>query len=221
SDSQTFTVNGPGTWQVSDRVLKRTDSKSLSFSSKPIANESPYNFNAPDYLADVTGLVKDHKNADLMVVRLNYPHAQFDGNADYEADQEWRLMTYSWTDIDHDGRLWRDRDGDGVVDKTLKTTSSNIDGFVDIDFPRSEIDQGEYVRLMYHRAGANALQSFVRDPYGRLSGDADGIFLGLQHAVRNAAIPITDFKVQIDFYENVDWPWVTTPSSATGSFAAS
>ena len=62
-------------------------------------------------------------------------------------------MTYSWTDINRNGRLWRDRDGDGVVDKTLKTTSSNIDGFVDIDFRRSEIEQGEYVRLMYHRAG--------------------------------------------------------------------
>ncbi len=221
SDSQTFTIGGPGTWKVSDRIMKRTDSESLSFSSKPLANESPYNFNAPDYLMDLTGMVRDHRNADLMVVRLNYPRAQFDGNADYEADQDWRLLTYNWTDIDRDGRLWRDRDGDGVVDKTLKTTSSNIDGFVDIDFRRSEIDQGEYVRHMYHRAGANTLQSFVRDPYEQLRGDPDGIFLGLQHSVRNAAIPVTDFEVQIDFYENVDWPWVTTPSSAAGSFAAS
>ena len=53
-----------------------------------------------------------------MVVRANYPRAQFDGNADYEADQDWRLLTYNWTDINRDGRLWTDRDGDGVVDKT-------------------------------------------------------------------------------------------------------
>ena len=221
SDSQTFTIGGPGTWKVSDRIMKRTDSESLSFSSKSLANESPYNFNAPDYLMDLTGMVREHKDADLMVVRLNYPRAQFDGNADYASDQDWRMLTYSWTDIDRDGRLWRDRDGDGVVDKTLKTTSSNIDGFVDIDFSRSEIDKGEYVRHMYHRAGSNALQSFVRDPYEQLRGDPDGVFLGLQHSVRNAAIPVTDFEVQIDFYENVDWPWVTTPSSAAGSFAAS
>ena len=115
---QTFTIDGPGTWQVSDRIMTRTDSESLSFSSKPLANESPYNFNAPDYLMDLTGMVEEHKNADLMVVRLNYPRAQFDGNGDYDDDQDWRLLTYSWTDIDRDGRLWRDRDGDGVVDKT-------------------------------------------------------------------------------------------------------
>ena len=64
---------------------------------------------------------------------------------------------------------------------------------------------------MYHRAGANTLQSFVRDPYEQLRDGPDGMFLGLQHSVRNAAIPVTDFEVQIDFYENVDWPWVTTP----------
>ena len=221
SDTQTFTVSGPGTWQVSDRIVKRTGSESFSFSSKPVSTESEYNFNAPDYLMDLTEMVEEHENADLMVVRLNYPRAQFDGNVDYQEDQDWRLLAYSWTDIDRDGRLWRDRDGDGVVDKTIKTTSSSIDGFLDIDFRRSEIDEGEYVRFMYHRAGANALQAFVRDPAGQLEGDADGIFLGLQHSLRNEAIPVTDFEVQIDFYENVDWPWVTTPGSASGSFAAS
>ena len=53
SDSQNFTISGPGTWQVSDRIMKRTDSESLTFSSKQLANESPYNFNAPDYLMDL------------------------------------------------------------------------------------------------------------------------------------------------------------------------
>jgi hypothetical protein len=212
SDTQAFTVNGSG-WQASDRVVKRTATKSMAFSSKPLANESPYNFNAPDYLVDLSSLIRENRDADLMVVRLNYPRAQFDPNGDYVADQDWRLLTYSWTDIDRDGRLWRDRDGDGVVDKTLKSTSSNIDGFADIDFRRSEIDRGEYVRLMYHRAGANALQNFVRDPFERLG---DGIFLGLQHSARNEAIPVTDFQVQVDFYENVDWPWVTTTPTGTG-----
>lgn len=217
SDTQRFAINGPGTWRVSDRMLKRTGTKSLSFSSKNVATESPYNFNAPDYLLDLSDAIKENRNADLMVVRLNYPRAQFDPNGDYEADQDWRLLTYSWTDIDRDGRLWRDRDGDGVVDKTVKTTSSNIDGFADIDFRRSEIDQGEYVRLMYHRAGSNALQSFVRSPFARLK---DGIFLGLQHSARSDSIPVTDFQVQVDFYENTDWSWLSTPSSAAGSFDA-
>jgi hypothetical protein len=212
SDTQSFTVNGAG-WSSSDRMVKRTATKSMSFSSKPLANESPYNFNAPDYLVDLSSVVKENKDADLMVVRLNYPRSQFDGNGDYVADQDWRLLTYAWTDVDGDGRLWTDKDGDGVVDKTLKSTSSNIDGFADIDFENSELDRGEYVRFMYHRAGSNALQSWVRDPHGRM---ADGLFLGLQHSRRNASIPVTDFSVQIDFYENVDWPWVNTVPTATG-----
>ena len=96
------------------------------------------------------------------------------------------MLTYNWTDINRDGRLWTDRDGDGVVDQDDSTTSSNIDGDLDIDFARSEIDQGEYVRFMYHRAGSNALQSFVRDPAERM---ADGIFLGLQHSARERRDP--------------------------------
>jgi hypothetical protein len=218
SDAQQFTIDGPGTWDVSDRQLVRTDTHSMSFSSSDVSDESPYNFNAPDYLADLTDLVEAHDDADLMVVRLNYPREQFDGNADYVTDQDWRLLTYNWTDINGDGNLWTDANNDGVVGHEQLNTSSNIDGFLDIDFANSEIDQGEYVRTMYHRAGGNALMSFVRDPGERM---ADGLFLGLQHTSRNSAIPVTDFEVQIDWYSNTDWSWISAPASASGSLTAS
>ena len=218
SDSQSFTLDGPGTWQVSDRQMVRTDSESLSFSSSPVANESNFNFNAPDYLMDLSERVEAHPDADLMVVRMNYPREQFDGNVDYDEDQDWRLLTYNWTDINRDRNLWRDRDGDGAVDHRDRTTISNVDGNFDIDFRRSEMDRGEYVRFMYHRPGANTLMSFVRDPNERM---ADGLFLGLQHTTHNDAIPVTDFDVQIDWYSNADWDWLSTPGSASGSFDAS
>ena len=132
------------------------------------------------------------------------------------------MLTYNWTDIDRDGRLWRDRDGDGVVDNdpaddehatsTASSTSTSR---------RSEIDKGEYVRFMYHRAGSNAL-SVVR-PRPVRAAHGSGRHLPRPPALGRGthAIPVTDFEVQIDFYENVDWPWVTTPSSAAGSFDAS
>ena len=47
----------PGTWQVSDRQMVRTDSETFSFSSSPVADESNVNFNAPDYLIDLSSLV--------------------------------------------------------------------------------------------------------------------------------------------------------------------
>jgi hypothetical protein len=214
SDTQAFTINGAGTWNVSDRQLTRYDSETFDLTSKNVAQESGPTFNAPDYLLDLTSRVNAHADADLMLVRVNYPRAQFDGNADLDEDQAWRLLTYSWTDINGDGNLWTDTSGDGVVDyQTLPQT--NIDGNPLIS-PASEIDPGEYVRFMYHRPGANTLMSFLRDPKARM---ANGIFVGLQHTTRNPAIPVTSFKVEIDWYKNVDWSWLTTPATASGSFS--
>lgn len=217
SDSQEFTIDGGGTWDISDRQLVRTDTETFDFSSKNVSQESVYNFNAPDYLIDLSDRVADHPDADLMVIRANYPRNQFDPDGNYQENQAWRLLTYSWTDINDDGNLWTDLSGDGVVDHADLGTISNVDANLDLNFAASEMDKGEYVRLMYHRPGANTLMNFVRDPNDRM---ADGIFLGLQHQARSAGIPVTDFEIQIDWYENSDWAWVTTPASASGSFTA-
>ena len=147
SDSQTFTVNGPGTWSVSDRYMKRTASQSMSFTSSNMNKESTYNFNAPDYLVDITSLVRSHPGADLMVLKANFPRNEFDPNGDYTADQAWRLLTYNWTDINHDGNLWTDADGDGIVDHTVLSKSTKIDGDPDLNFAASEMDKGEYIRF--------------------------------------------------------------------------
>ena len=223
TDAQTFAVSGgSGTWSIADRQLKRVATEDFRITSKSVTTEPAYNFQVPDYLINVTRQINEHPNADLMVVRMNYPRNQFDKNEDYVADQAWRLLTYKWTDNNNDGNLWTDADADGVVDRVL-TGPVQIDGFPSVS-PASEIDPGEYVRFMYHRAGSNALQSFVRDPKARmLEAGGDGIFIGLQHPGKSAAIPTTDLSFRIDFYENVDWPWVTTPASvaAGGSFAAS
>jgi hypothetical protein len=70
---------------------------------------------------------------------------------------------------------------------------------------------------MYHRAGSNTLMTFVRNPNERMS---DGVFLGLQHSERNPAIAQTNFSIRIDFYENADWPWLTTTPVAGNQFTA-
>jgi subtilase family protein len=217
SDTQTFTISGPGTWSVSDRYLKRSATETFKVNTSSQAKESAFNFNAPDYLVDISDRVKRHPNADLMVVRALYPHDQFDGDANYETDQDWRLLTYNWTDVNRDHDLWIDRDHDGAVDHTDKAEGEDIDHNALLDFKRSEMEKGEYVRFMYHRPGANSLMSFVRDPRKRMD---DGIFLGLQHTTHNPKIDRTNFTIQIDWYENGDWPWLTAPANATGSFAA-
>jgi hypothetical protein len=219
SSTKSFQVTGAGRYRVSDRYLRKTDTVKMSFNSSPMANESEYNFNAPDYLIDLTKVVRKHRNSDLMVVRMNYPRAQFDGNVDYDEDQAWRLLTYNWTDVNRDHNLWRDRDRDGVVDHIQKTTSSNIDHNLDIDFgaAATEMDKGEYIRFMYHRPGSQTLQSFVRDPAERMD---DGLFLGLQHADRSNAPSQTNFSISIDFYDNTNWAWLTTTQISGGAFTA-
>jgi len=217
--SRTFTVNGSGTYSISDRNLVRSAHVTKTFTSTDVNRESEYNFNAPDYLLNVTDEVKAHPDADLMVVRANFPYEQFDANGDYSPDQKWRLFTYKWTDINGDGKLWQDADNDGVVDHAAIGSSSNIDDFDDINFNASEIEKGEYVRFQYHPPDSNTLQSFVRSPAQRLGS---GLFIGFQHNVRSKAIPTTNFKIEIDFYKQVDWPWLTTPATVSGgsSFAA-
>jgi hypothetical protein len=195
----------------------RTSVKTFNFTTKDISRESTSNFNAPDYLINLTSLVRWNRDADLMVIRANYPRSEFDGDANYDEDQAWRLLTYNWTDRNHDHNLWTDRNHNGVVNHADLTTSSNPDGFLDLDFAHSEMDEGEYVRFMYHRAGSNALMSFVRDPSKRM---ADGLFLGLQHSATNADIARTHFEIEVSFYKNVDWSWITHASSAKGSFTA-
>lgn len=223
SATQTFNIAGPGNWTVSDRMLQRyaTDTAAtdprLSFTTAPLAQESKANFNAPDYLINITNDIKAHPDADIVVIRAIYPHSEFDGNNDYKSDQAWRLLAYNWTDNNHDGKLWTDKNGNGVVNHTDKSTSSNIDNFPDIDFKKSEMEQGEYERFFYHRPGSNILTGFINHPNQRM---ASGIYLGLQHSTPNPAIDRTDFKVEIDYYKNVDWPWVTETQPSGGAFNA-
>ena len=191
---------------MSDRIIHQYASEPLSFTSASVTQESVSNFNAPDYLIDITNNIKAHADADLVVIRATYPHDKFDTDGDYKSDQAWRLLAYNWTDINHDGRLWSDANGNGVVNHTDKSTSSNIDGFNDIDFRHSEMEQGEYERFFYHRPGSNVLMGFIRNPAQRMGS---GVFLGFQHSTKNPAIDKTDFKIEIDYYKNVDWSWVT------------
>ncbi len=100
----------PARSRSADRQLVEVATETIDWTSKNVSRESTYNFNAPDYLIDISNMIKQHPGADLMVVRANYPYAKFDGNGDYTADQAWRLLTYSWTDVNKNRRLWRDGD---------------------------------------------------------------------------------------------------------------
>jgi subtilisin family serine protease len=216
SASQEFTLNGGGTYQVSDRMLRRIAVKSFDFNSSDVSKESTYDFNAPSYLINLTNLVKRHSDADLMVIRANYPYDEMDPNNDYAVDQLWRLITYNWTDQNHDGNLWTDKNHNGTVNYT-PTNVIDHQGNAVINYKKSEIDKNEYERFTYINQSTNAYTNVIRDPAQRLN---NGIFTGFYHSFRSADIPKTHFHFEVEFYKNVDWPWVSTPTSATDSFDA-
>jgi hypothetical protein len=216
SATQRFELDGPGSYRISDRVLRRTATTSFDFTTSDVGNETPVLFNAPNYLIDITRLVKSHPKADLMVIRSNYPYAQFDPNDDYSADQQWRMVTYNWTDRNRDRRLFTDRDRDGTLDE-FPSGQTTIDGDPIPDFTRSEIQEGEYERITYINQETNGYTNMVRSPRQRM---ADGVFLGFYHNVANPNIKRTSFHVQVDFFSNTDWSWVSAPRRASGSFTA-
>jgi subtilisin family serine protease len=216
SAAKEFTLDGPGTYEISDRVLRRTDTTSFNFTTSNVGKETPSLFNAPNYLIDLTELVQSHPSADLMVVRSNYPYDQFDPDDDYSADQQWRMVTYNWTDRNHDRRLYTDRDRDGTLDE-FPSARTDIDDNPIPDFTRSEIQEGEYERLTYINQETNGYTNMVRSPWKRM---ADGVFLGFYHNLANPKIKRTSFHIQVDFFSNTDWSWVSTPRTASGSFTA-
>jgi hypothetical protein len=217
TSSQTFALGGSGNWTVGDRVLKQYATDSFNFQSQSESQESTSNFDVPDYLIDITNKIKAHPDADIVVIRATYPWSEFDGNADNHSDQAWRLLAYNWTDVNHDGKLWTDKNGNGVVNHVDTSSDPTPDPILGVDWKKSEIEQGEYERFFYHRPGSNVLMGFIRQPAKRM---ANGIFLGLQHSTPDPAIDRTDFKIEIDYYKNVDWDWATESAPSGGSFNA-
>lgn len=211
-----FALHGSGSYSISDRVLRRTAVKKFDFDTSDLSDETPYLFNAPNYLIDLTKLVKQHKSSDLMVIRANYPYDQLDPEDDYAANQLWRLITYNWTDINHDGKLWTDKDHDGTVDN-VPSDATDHDGDPIPDFANSEVQKHEYERFTYINQSTNAFTNMIREPAQRMNS---GLFMGFYHSLVDEEIPVTNFHVEVEFYKNVDSKWITTPKHASGSFTA-
>lgn len=190
---------------ITDHWMQKTGSHEFEWSSSHIDDEpielaevpvdTGFDWDIPHYLFDVTELVPE--DVDMVVMRFNYPWSEFDPDFSYQTDEtnSWYLTSYDWKDVDGDGQLWTDRDGDGVVDA-------------------NEIDAGEWVRLEYSNQRATTHYITVGDPHNRVH---DGLFLGLQHSQAREDIPVTNFTIGLDFYKRVDMPWITVANQGQTS----
>ena len=229
--TKTYTVNNPSGYDISvslsDGVMKLIEKTELSFTTSDESEESDFNFHSPDYLMELDESLIP-ADAEVMIVRYVHPYDTFDPAYDYTANpnSSWRFLLYNWTDVNDDGKLWVDSDGNGVVNHVddLAAGTDN-DGFFRPDYanPGTEIQVGEYVRMDYEFGGLS-VPIIVRDPIERM---ADGYYLGWQHRSNDHSIKTTTFKIGIEFYKRADWVWLelsqgslSVPAEGSATFDA-
>ena len=194
TDSTTFKVRNQGAKKTHitarDVWHQRAWTTSLTVTLDP-AQQSAINFNRPDKLIDITSMIP--ANTDLLVVRTVYPLSEMDPTSSFDTStatkNDIRLLAYDWKDVNADGKLWTDSNGNGFVN----------DG---------EIEHGEYMRFTYGYGRATSHEIRVQHPRQRMHS---GVFLGLQ--TRYHQTGVVHVKVQLSGWNRVNWPWLSLSTS--------
>lgn len=201
--TQNFTVHNPGasavTLQISDDQLVRLAQREIDFTTQDQKRETPV-FTVPDYLIDIEPYIP--AGAELMEVKLVQPFTEFDPDGNYAANSSWRVVPTDWTDNNGDGVLWTDKNSNGVINCAGGNFASSA----------CEIQEGEYMRFGYGYSRGTSSEQRVMLPLERMH---DGIFVGLSHRSRSATVPVTHFKIQLNFYKEANFPWLTTDAAVT------
>jgi len=207
--TQEYTVKNPSGYDItvdlSDGYMQRMSEKEYTFTTSSQAEESGFNFHSPDYLMSLDPSIIP-ADAELMVVRYVHPYSTYDPDENLVANSSWRFLLYNWTDINGDGKLWEDKNGNGTVNHEDSEVLDN-DGFFQVDYtnPDTEIQQGEYIRMDYEFGGIG-IPIFVHEPTARM---ADGYFCGFQHRANDGTIDKTTLQIRVEFYKRADWSWLS------------
>lgn len=155
----------PVTVHVEPSVYARTKTTTFSVELDP-AKMSAYRFDRPDW---ISGNLRSQipTGTDLVVFRVRTPVDSIDPHGTLGDNQTngIRALVYDWTDVNHDGVLWQDLNGNGFVN--------------DPGYGGPEIQSGEYVRFAYANNTGPTTEVRVADPLGR---SHDGVYFGLQLA---------------------------------------
>ena len=135
-----------------------------------------------------------------------------------QENQAWRLLTYNWTDINHDGNLWTD-----TRRRRCRRPRQPVDDLEHRRHPRSQLrgvgdGQGRVRPVHVPPAGREHPDVFRPRPERpdgrrRLPRPAAP---GPQHAASRSPTS----RSRSTSTRTADWSWVTTPASASGSFTA-
>lgn len=192
--TRTFTIHNTYTdaysIDLSDVTLQLVGEYTFTLNFPP---SGPTTFLLPTWITDITPLI-DTYDPDLVRAEVVFPYRVFDTDGNYSADDRWRILFYDWKDLNGDGNLWSDTNGNGQVDSTEIDIVGNV---------------YEYNRFTYGYPASTYLEASVgRDS---LSRRHDGVFFGLQRRTGSEALSL---QVRIAFYGKADWDWLTLPVSS-------
>ncbi len=212
SETQAITVTNastvPVTADVSVQALRRLAYFEGSLTTD-LGAESPYNPNVPDYLVPIDDN-RVPNGTHLMVVRFAYPLSELDPEGNLVVANDFRPGVIRHTDVDGDGRLWDDVDGNGVVNhEDLDDEVTGLDGLPAVDWSRTELDRWEYARFDRSSADSNTAAISVHHPVERWG---DGLYLALWHRRGpDQVVPVraTHIQYRVEFYSYSRQPWFT------------
>ena len=186
-DTQAFTVDNPATTGATVNLSAGTFVRvhAVTFTLNLDTGDPP-SLIVPTWITDITGLI-DTYDPDLVRAQVVFPFNDLDPDADYNYDNRWRVLFYDWKDLNGDGDLWEDANGDHLVSS-------------------DELDQGpwEYNRFTYGYPSGTYLEASLGAD--SLSRRHDGVFFGLQRRTGSRA---TTLQVRITLYEKAEWDWLT------------
>ncbi len=211
--SRVFTIHNTGsssyTLSLEGVTLRKVHEITFSVSF-PRGATSP--FTRPTWLTDITQLITTYQ-PDLVKAEVILPYSAFDPDHAYFSESRLFSYFYDWTDLNNDGNLWTDTNGNGW-----------IDSWDEIDWITHSlgITIHEYNRLTFgYPVGTYIEARAGRDSLSRIH---DGIFFGLQRIEGANDRPVT-LDVRITLYREQSWDWlklssreVSVPSNGNASF---
>ena len=168
--------------------------------------ESPQSELFPSYVVRLDR-AKIPAGTDLLAVRAALPLDQSDPDGDDMPllDEVLNIGLLQHTDVDRDGSLFHDADGNGAV-------GYEVDGDDVVDWSKTELDRWEFELMSQHFASTNSWEVSVHHPAERWK---DGLYLAVWHGICEAgnctgrgAGQSVRLPYRLEYYRYESWPWL-------------
>jgi len=234
SSSRVFQVHNPTANTANVQIEAKTweEIGQLEYTvNTTLAEESTARILRPDYLLTLYDKAKGinelakipgYNLADMIKVSISNPYGQSSLSDPSVAPQSlnsyWYMKVYEWQDLDGDGVLWNDANGNGVVnDGELDNSPGTTNPFIS----NSSQEFNAYALSYQIAPTTHEIRIGTVDdmkPWTRLEQrNAEGLFIGLRHSGRTTSIPTTEITVRVTLYREKDWSAMWFTDVGTGN----